>query len=164
MIGATLVREENEWINVITGHWVGDNCKGALHVTTCALSAGIGEYEVFVNENEITVDPDSLLRPGFVAFANNTAADNKFWSTLGGIVGVFSSWYEVIDFAYTREGTRWTGDVGPPTMWRWIDESTSADLCPSFRDPLDDVLRDTNVSLLMCPPWFQTSSGISVGS
>lgn len=90
-----LVDGESEQINLISGYSQTQDCKGTLNYTVCTLEPAVGDYNVTVHDNQITLDPNT---PDIVAMASNTAVNQStapggsdspvpvHESTLGGIV------------------------------------------------------------------------------
>ena len=112
----SLLLGERESVNLITGYSTGENCVMTLNYSICTLEAGIGEYTMFVENDHARVDEESSLKPGFVAFANNTAV-NHTWvpglgnpSTLGGVVAKMFARYNMVAF-YQRSGGK-DPDIG----------------------------------------------------
>ena len=110
IIQPSLVLGEHESVNLVTGYATGEGCATTLHYSICTLEAGIGEYTLFVEHGHATVDKQSSLKPGFVAFANNTAT-NHTWvpnlgnpSTLGGVVAQVNKRFNMVVFYQTTHG------------------------------------------------------------
>lgn len=89
MISTVLVLDEKEKIALSTGYSTVPNpeattlsdCKTNFVRDTCLLEAGIGEYDVHIQANEIIMT--SLGSPRFVAISNNTNVDYSVHGTTG---------------------------------------------------------------------------------
>lgn len=90
MIDTALVLNEKESINLVTGYsqTTGDDCVGTFRMKTCSLHSAIGEYDVTVDHDIVTLASEP---PRIVAISNNTEVNHSVtdgWhpSTLSGVV------------------------------------------------------------------------------
>lgn len=103
LISANLILDGKEKMALNTAYTVvEDDARGLKHCNTtilfdsCLLAAGIGEYDVHIEANEIIMS--SLAPPRMVAMANNSDVDYKaapnlgaHTSTLAGVVAEMSA-------------------------------------------------------------------------
>lgn len=131
----------------------GEDCSGVLNYSICSLEAGIGEYSFTAHrDGSATLDPESALRPKFVAFANNTAVNHDFnknardyVSTLGGVVAMVAHRYNAYLFYYTGGAHPLGNLAGYLPVEQYQTRDTIGHGCPSFdRNPKDDVIRAIN--------------------
>ena len=64
------VSGEQETILLVTGYAEVDDCVGTLNLTTCNPRAGIGEYSVTIDRDEVKVD--TPVHPKFVQFGKSS--------------------------------------------------------------------------------------------
>ena len=84
------ITDGEEWINLVTGFGTFGDCICVLNYTICTLESAVGEYEVRLDGDRLTVANPEV--PTILALANNTAP-NYTWvqeqdgrtSTLSGI-------------------------------------------------------------------------------
>lgn len=100
VIDVRLLVEGQESINVFAAFaTVENNATGLLRYRTCILRAGIGLYDVSIQNDQIIIA--GVQNPLFFAFANNTQVDHTMSkevgghpSTLAGIVDAMTSEYD----------------------------------------------------------------------
>lgn len=103
LISANLVLDGKEKIALNTAYTAVENdarhflkrCNTTILFDSCLLEAGIGEYDVHIEANEILMS--SLAPPRIVAIANNSDVEYTavpslpiYASTLGGVVAEFA--------------------------------------------------------------------------
>lgn len=154
MIAATLVLEEKGKIGLITGYanvqeagagYI--DCKTTFTYETCLLEAGIGEYDVLIQDNAIIIT--SLTVPKLVAISNNTRVDYTIGkvtghhpSTLGGILANFT-------YRWAAWVSSWKPRKGPPTVETLSEMSVEIyerehSPCNAFRSPREDMMASLN--------------------
>lgn len=93
-ISTTLVVEDYEKINLVTGYTPMVDCKGTLNYTICTLESAVGEYDVSLDKDAATLDEESISNPRILALSKNVVVDNQIdslglhGSTLAGIVNL----------------------------------------------------------------------------
>ena len=147
LIDISLELDEKEHINLITGYGSSHNCTGTFNYTICTLDAAIGEYNVTVTENKVTLDSGL---PRIVAIANNTRvnrkwdkAENWYPSTVAGIVQIaFQKSRSAASYFYYQDYIWLTGYATP--IYHSYANDDASETCLTFQDPQEDVLQDLN--------------------
>ena len=140
--------DEGEWINLVTGSARTTHCAGTLNYTACSLRSAVGEYEVMIRDNVVTLE--NAATPTIVALANNTRM-NRGWdpvdqwhnSTLGGIVEMANSKWDDAAAFYTTRGKVTVITLGSKSSG-YMEHSWDDNRCISFLDPRKDVMEDLN--------------------
>lgn len=144
-----VIEDDEESINLITGYGTTHDCKGIFNYTACTFKSAIGEYNVTIGPEGLTVE--NPASPKIIALANNTMP-NHTWShartgypsTLGGIAGLAIATWDANAWIQTESN----GHLKP-----WIQGGTSVQsyqiddgdfLCPSFRDPREFIVAGLN--------------------
>ena len=157
IVGINLLLDVTEKVVIITGAANAEpgaadpaDCVATLKYTTCTFEAGVGEYDVLIQNDKILVE--SIGKPRLISLANNTQAahnitqnkDTRYLnSTLAGIVDMMSNRWET-SVAY------WKGPDGGPKKLSMANMGTEQyqkegdQMCPSFKDPYDDVIQSLN--------------------
>ena len=92
LIDVALVLDEQETMNLVTGHSrvTGDECIGTFNMTTCSLRSAIGEYNVTIDHDVVTLasTPPEIIQIANNARVNHTVSSTNLWhdSTLSGII------------------------------------------------------------------------------
>ena len=99
LIDIALALDGSETVNVVTGYTEIDSCKGILNLTACTLESAVGEYNVLITENAVSILPPGI--PTIKTLSSNTRVNHNwskvdygYPSTLAGIVAVASSKWE----------------------------------------------------------------------
>lgn len=156
------VDNDYESINLVTAQTTNVNCSGVLNYTACNLVSAIGEYDVLIKNNTISLT--SLLEPKIVALANNTRVQpydeqrQNHPSTLAGISYLGSlKWDSGVSF-FSKDGT-WATlsalEYGDGAFMTYRRGSPDA-YCWNFTDPRDDVMRSLN-KLMFVTGWYAPS-------
>ena len=142
------ITDDEEWLNVVTGFGTSEDCKGILNYTICTLKSAIGEYNVSINKDELTVqNPES---PTIIALANNTAP-NYTWvqeldgrpSTLSGIASLaINTWNSAVWIQREPSGNLVPEFIGGTAVMTL--QTTNDVFCPSFKDPRPSVMSGLN--------------------
>ena len=144
---AMAIEDGKEWIDLVTGYATTENCKGMLNFTACTLKSAIGEYEVHLEKNRLTVSHEE---PTIIALANNTAP-NHTWSdklggypsTLSGIVSMaMNTWYSAVWIEKLPSGDLVPDLIGGTSVM--TTQTTDDASCPSYRDPRPHVIAGLN--------------------
>ncbi|KAK3050521.1 hypothetical protein LTR09_008160 [Extremus antarcticus] len=155
LIVTTLVPEtdEQEWINLVTGHSTTENCEGTLRYTACSLRPAIGEYNVSIVGNSTTIgNPGS---PTIITLANNSRTNETFdpttsshRSTLGGIVSAhFDKGTSFLSAYKTGPNIAYSTYGGQATVQYEIEQA-DPNPCLSFRDPSQDMIAPLNKAMV----------------
>lgn len=155
LITSNLVVEEHSekialttgWTRVQEGSKDYRNCKTTLTLETCLLEAGIGEFDIIIEGNEI--DMTSLSSPRLVALSNNTEVDHGVdplygWhpSTLAGIVSMMWGHWDTLVSDYKERGHPPVEETAA-TIAVELYENKGA-VCTSYRDPRSDYMASLN--------------------
>lgn len=123
------------------------DCNTTLTLDTCFLEAGIGEFDVVIEGNEI--DMTTLGTPRLVALSNNTDVDHGFDkvtgyhpSTLGGVVAMMLASWDTFVSSYKVPG-RPPVEEESSTMVVELYQNKGA-VCQSFRNPRSDYMASLN--------------------
>jgi hypothetical protein len=87
-VGLSVQDEERESINLVSGFADVEDCEGTLHWSACTLQSAIGEYEVRIENNAVSLES---LAPRIVAIANNTAVSHEYHPMKGGYPSTLAS-------------------------------------------------------------------------
>ena len=148
ILDTAILLDTHESINLISAHATVNDCAGTLSFTICTLDAAVGEYDVLIDNDIVTLASPGV--PNIIALANNTqigAWDEVHrWhpSTLAGIaaLGIYTAqganiWYD--DPKETPHMSQYT--IGAITeKFRLYDDQK----CSSFIDAKDYALRQLN--------------------
>lgn len=94
LIDVALVLDEQESINLITGYSQlnGHGCVGTFRLNTCSLRSAVGEYNVTIDHDVVTLSSE---HPEIVGISNNAKVNHNWsdadqWrpSTLAGVVSI----------------------------------------------------------------------------
>ena len=87
-VGLSVQDEQRETIDLVTGFADVEHCAGTLHWNACTLEAAIGEYDVRIENNAVTLESTA---PKIIAVANNTAVSHEFHRMKGGYPSTLAS-------------------------------------------------------------------------
>lgn len=122
------------------------DCSGVLNYTICSLEAGIGDYDVQVENNKIKMN--SLGTPELVSLLDNPVnrTYNQYitghLSTLAPVVVLLDNWYSgMICYYKTKEWVDSIWGGSHLTLDTYQDPYTVNAACPSYQDPHEDVMK-----------------------
>ena len=95
-MGLSVQDEEHESIDLVSGFADVEDCKGTLHWSACTLQSAIGEYDVQIQNNAVSLES---LAPRIVAIANNTAVSHEYHPMKGSYRSTLAS---VIYLGYVK--------------------------------------------------------------
>ena len=154
IVDFALLLDEHESIDLITGlSETNDDCVGEFTYTTCTLKSSIGEYDITVQGDVVTLDDPSS--PRIMALANNTATNRQWnekqqWykSTLGGVVENSLGVWDGAVFFYLQRGVVTPLAIGEGYTGYMKYEPESPSHCFSFSDPKQDAMKFMNTMML----------------
>jgi len=148
----------------VTGHATVPECVGKLFYTTCSLGSAIGEYDIPVRDDVISLD--HAEPPRIIAVANNSAPGNYGGSpsipfsghgnsTLAGVVDLATrkyanAWLYFQSLPAPSVNGKESVDVfstfGGELAYTYHErtQEPAGRLCGAWRDPMEDVIRDLN--------------------
>ena len=149
-VGFSLVLAEDEQINFVTGYSRLDGCEGQYNYTACTLRSAIGEYDVTIEDDAVTLD--SSLDPTIFSLAQNAKVNQAATipngtgfeqtpSTLAGIAFMATNrWFSTVE-QWEFEGHVQTFVLGDSWMNFYLDGEQE---CQTFTDPHNTVLASLN--------------------
>lgn len=155
-----LLNGKDEALNLVTaypmysiGNSNEEDCSGHLNMTACTFQSAVGEYDVSIWQDGVTLL--NAAQPEIVALANNSAVDRTVYddgerrSTLAAIVELAWERFECYA-AIFREGddhrARFTAGMGPGVVREFELPTNSA--CPSYSDPREYVVKQLNTMMV----------------
>jgi hypothetical protein len=143
-----VIENDEEWLNLVTGYATTKDCKGVLNYTACTLKSAIGEYDIHLDGDSLTVTNQES--PTIIALANNTTPNNTWVealdghpSTLSGIASfAINTWNSGVWIQKEPNGNivpELFGGLSVMTL-----QVTADPFCPSFRDPRPKVIAGLN--------------------
>lgn len=154
-INIGLREQEVLYINTAFASKIDSECSGTLNSTVCTLKAGIGYYEVTVENDKIMMD--SIGAPSFAAYANNTPVDNTVdpslaghKSTLAGIGSLIEyRWGSFLAYFRSKSSDVLTPFVyGPDALAPFASERSGNSSCAITSDPHNLVIGSINKLML----------------
>ena len=150
-VASSLVLDEREKMNLLTGYSTTRDCAGTLYYTACTLESAIGEYDISITgENAILDSPGT---PTIIALANNTRVNRTldseipaYHSTLGGITALHMDTWESMMAYYMRDGEAVGTSYNENIYDQYILDPMSK--CASFRDPFEDTMASLNKAMV----------------
>lgn len=128
---------------------INNNFTGTLQYRTCIFRAGIGEYSISIQDDQIMME--SLENPTFVAFANNTDVDHTFSQAVGGypstLSGIVNSMIVDMDSLVTYYRTNVTHGPLEPFLDGTLCQQFAygnGDFFNEYSDPFDFVANRMN--------------------
>ena len=154
LVDVSLILDDQESLNLITGYSRSEDCKGTFEYTICTLQSAVGEYEVLIDHDTVTLAPTD---PTIISLANNTLVNrttissthkygDKHPSTLSGVVALASIKYSAAVCYFTTDGIPWEASYGDDTTYLYLNTSSlsASNHCASYLDPQKHVVRDLN--------------------
>jgi hypothetical protein len=144
IISTSLLVDQHERINLVTGSSQTKGCVGMFNYTACTLESAVGEYDVTVDGDTFDLDPPGM--PTIVALANNTrvSRDNitiHYPSTLAGIVqSAYLKWDSAVLY-FTDYGMT---DIASGNGHEQFLISSDPVGCQNYADPGEEVRRTLN--------------------
>lgn len=159
------IKGPQETIEIVTGHAVVPECVGELFYTTCSLVSAVGEYDVPVRDDILSLD--HVEPPRIIAVANNSAPPDAGGSpnisfsgnapsTLAGVVDLATRKYAnawlyfqslpAPRLANGKKSVNVFGTFGGELAYTYHERThePAGRMCGAWRDPMDDVIRDLN--------------------
>jgi hypothetical protein len=146
MITSSLVEEVNETLTLVTGFTTKNACVGHFNYTVCTLQSAVGEYNVSINNDKVTLD--SPGHPVIVALANNTKADHEaskagyLRSTLASVAASIYSQWDSYSANYIVNGDYQY--LVQNSMIASLYERKKQSKCTTYTDPREDVIASIN--------------------
>lgn len=132
----------------VTGYSTNEDCVEKFTYNVCTLESAIGEYDVLIENDQVQMD--SLSSPRIVAIANNTEADHVLSnsslprSTLAAVLYIMYGRFSCYRAMLPVNGELQALSIGSIVFEDY--ETALSDKCPSYSDPLEDVLAAMNRS------------------
>ena len=145
--GGLVVDSERETIDMITAYTTisGPDCVGTLNVTACTLESAIGEYDISIADNVVSLD--SPEDPTIVALANNSNVSRDFvpalqahMSTLAGIVYIWTMFHVASSYESVLKGQMSILSTNILANLPYEHANPENPECASYSDPHLDVL------------------------
>lgn len=146
MVQPSLVEGVNETINIVTGFTTNSGCVGHLNYTACTLQSAIGEYDISINDDKVTLD--AAGHPKILALANNTKADHEgvkkgyFRSTLSAVSSQMLLQWDSFAANYIVDG-QYTSVVNNGDIANVYIRDPGGK-CLTYADPREDVMVSIN--------------------
>lgn len=153
MAGLSLIEEQGqpEGLDLVTGYTTAQHCEGTFYWSACTLLSAIGEYDVRIDNNVVTLESSE---PTIIALANNTIVSHEHDPPNPYFTGYPSTLATVAYFGAITWNSfvalqSWNGSMtsivyGSGSDMRYLINTTDSDSCPSYRDPRRDFIRDLN--------------------
>ncbi|KAK5163275.1 uncharacterized protein LTR77_010861 [Saxophila tyrrhenica] len=141
-----LIDDEHETLNLFTGHATMDGCEGTFKYRACTFASAVGEYDVTIDNNRVTLDQTP---PRIVSFANNAAMNHTldsgmYQSTLAGIVTLLRTQWTTSYATYGEVNTGPTSMSHGTSYMQFMRADPVSACGVSFDDPYDTVVQSLN--------------------
>ena len=146
IVDMSLIADQKERLNLITGYADVHACKGTLNLTACTLEAALGEYDVIVDGGKISAE--ALGMPRIIALVNNTEVNHSdipglgHPSTLAGVAQAFLyKWSTSLALIPVGEDSQqWIAGTAVQSYMYYPRN----EFCPSTLDPWEDAMKSLN--------------------
>lgn len=125
------------------------DCNGDLEVEICSLVSAIGEYNITIEDDKMTVD--SAAHPRIIGIANNTAVSQKvaapgglYLSTLAGIVDASYLIWNSYVFTAVQNGSINVQGAGNHKNLLFEHGVYNETTCPAWVDPREEYIASLN--------------------
>ena len=147
-----------EKINAILAYAPSTDCIGNITYIVCSLESAVGEYNITVEDNQITID--SAANPRIVGIANNslvsrTPGSNGYQaSTLAAVVQAANLiWVSTVVTTKVNGSATVSGNGAHADLWFQRGTYNEAE-CPAYRDPREEYMASLNRWMVSYRPIF----------
>lgn len=145
------VSGERETINALTAYAPSQDCIGYIELTVCSLESAVGEYNITIENNEITIE--NAASPRIIGIANNTAVNHNAQpngyrlSTLSGVVQAAHLVWDSSIAASRANGSTDMSGAGSHSYYLFQGAQDQGK-CGAFRDPREEYMASLNKNMV----------------